>query len=59
MTSGKFIKTNYKIIKKFLKINHSNILTLDDAVSAICCCDVVDTSADNSIGHIRIRSKQK
>ena len=59
MTSNKFIKTNYMIIKKFLKMNHSNILTLDDAVSAICCCDVVDTSADNSIGHIRIISKKK
>ena len=46
VTDGEWqiIKTNYKVINKFLKLNHRNILTLYDAVSAIFWCGVVTTS---------------
>ena len=52
-------KTNSKIIKKFKKRNHSNILTLDYVFSTIRCCDIIATSTDNCIGRIRIISIQK
>ena len=35
-------KIIYNILNKFWKQNHSNILTLYDVFSAICCCGVVD-----------------
>ena len=53
------IKTNYKIINKFIKINHSNTLTLTGVVSAIYSCGIVDTSVDNHIVSVGIRYKQQ
>ena len=52
-------KTNYRIINKFLKLNHSNTLTLSDIVFAFNFYGVVATYVDNCIGNIGIRSKQQ
>ena len=51
-------KTNYRILHFFLKQNHSNIPTLANVVSNICCFGVVATSEDNCIGRIGIRAKK-
>ena len=49
--------------KQFSKNNHRNILTLSDAVSAICCCVLFllifsNASVYNFIGLIGMRYKQ-
>ena len=43
----------------YQKINHSNIITLSDVVSAILYCGVIDISVDNCIARIRIRPEQQ